>query len=110
MSGAGQFRGAGVVGDDGILLAGKVTNKLQGLLDRTEGNVLFHAVLLARQCPETPTDITQLSYPDGAGRTILAAVQRAVVSGNPHTVNILAKCVEAAALDGTNPAQTRHIE
>jgi hypothetical protein len=102
MSGGAQPSWGTVVGGR-ILLAGKVTNKLQGLLDAPEGNVLFHAGLLARQCPETLTDITQLSYPDGAGRTILAAAQRAVVSGNPHTVNILAKCVEAAALYGTDP-------
>ena len=68
-----------VVGDVRILMTGRVTNKLQGLLETPEGNELFHAVLYARQVPETLTDITQLSYPEAAGRTILAAVQRAIV-------------------------------
>lgn len=94
-----ERRGAvswGTVANGATLDRGKASNKMQGtMLRSTEANNLFMAVRHVRNFPES---IFKMESEYAAGRMILEAVKRDIISGDPSGIKIIQKCIEAAVL------------
>jgi len=86
----------GTIACGATLDRGKASNKMQGAtLRSTEANNLFMAVRHVRNFPES---IFKMESEYAAGRTILEAVKRDIISGDPSGLKIIQKCIEAAVL------------
>ncbi len=94
-----ERRGAvswGTVANGATLDRGKASNKMQGsTLRSSEANNLFMAVRHVRHFPES---IFNMESEYMAGRMILEAVKRDIISGDPSGIKIIQKCIEAAVL------------
>ena len=86
----------GTIACGATLDRGKASNKMQGsTLRSTEANNLFMAVRHVRNFPES---IFKMESEYAAGRMILEAVKRDIISGDPSGLKIIQKCIEAAVL------------
>lgn len=84
----------GVVANGRSLIPGKVSNKLQGIIDTREGDWLFHTVQHIRQFPEAISDLST----NGAGRIIHDALLKDILGGRTFYTPMIAKIIEAVEL------------
>jgi hypothetical protein len=75
-------------------ISGSASNKLQGIIDTTDGDWLIAAVRHLRQFPDRLLDI---STPDSPASIVLRFVGRDIAEGGRRKLEMLARVIEAQA-------------